>query len=207
MIAMRANPISNSKVGFIIGKTKIMKKLIAISTFLMLFAQTVWAEPTESAHFLMNEPVSLMDLGIYRLEKDIKGLQKDLVVNHTAPFDVSVNYRWDENEITIQLTYGYEGNPPKKIIQIGIKKVFQQLKGFLGVSEKGQVYHKRGFSKVSDYFSHEGYVIKNRPKDLEKEIDRMIELKVIYSIQNFSRIFECKNMLVGSSIDKIVCSE
>ena len=184
-----------------------MKNFLILFIVLAAFVQDAWAEPSESAHFLMNELASLMDLGIYKLEKDIRRLQKDLLVNHTAPFDVSVNYRWDENEITIQLTYGYEGNPPKKIIQIGIKKVFQQLKGFLGVSEKGQVYHKRGFSKVSDYFSHEGYLIKNRPKNLEKEIDRMIELKVIYSIQNFSRIFECKNMLAGSSIDKIVCAE
>jgi hypothetical protein len=183
-----------------------MKKRFTVLIFLLLYAQTAQAEPSPTTHFLMNEPASLLDLGIYKLEKDIKGLQKDLVVNHTTPFDISVDYNWDENRIAIQMTYGYEGNPPKKIIRIGIKKVFQRLKGFLGVDPQGKVYHKRGFSKVSDYFSHEGYVIKNRPKDLEKEIDQIVELKVIYSVQNFSRLSECKNMLVGRRVSEIVCT-
>jgi len=207
MIARKANPISIYDVEVVIEKTNILKIFALIFIFLMLFVQPVRAEPNESAHFLMNEPASLMDLGIYKLEKDILGLQKHLVVNRTTPFDVSVNYNWDENRITIQLTYGYEGNPSKKIIKNGIKNVFQQIKGFLGVNEKGQVYHKRGFSKASDYFSHEGYLIKDRPKDLEKKIDQIVELKVVYSVQNFSRIFQCKNMLVGRRIDEIVCSD
>ena len=184
-----------------------MKKLFGVLLLLLIFVQNSAAEPTPSAHFLMNEPVSLMDLGIYKLEKDIKGLQDKLTVNHTAPFNVSVDYNWDENKIAIQLTYGYEGNPPKKIIQNGIKKVFQVVKGFLGVNAQGKVYHKSGFSKVSEYFSHEGYVIKDRPKYIEKEIDQIVELKVIYSIQNFSRIFECKNMLVGRAFNEIVCTD
>ena len=100
----------------------------------------------------MNEPVSLLDFGIYKLEKDIKEYQKDLEINYTAPFDASVDYNWDENTIVIQLTYGYEGNPPQKIIRAGIKKVFQLVKSFFGVNTKGEVYHKRGFSKVSESF-------------------------------------------------------
>ena len=42
---------------------------------------------------------------------------------------------------------------------------------------------------------------------LENEIDRMIEICVIYSIQNFTRIFQCRHRLTGSNIDKAVCTE
>ncbi len=184
-----------------------MKALYIMIFFLLGWVHPVQAEPNPSARFLMNEPVSLLDFGIYKLEKDIKGLQKDLTIHYTDPFDISVDYKWDENRIVIQLTYGYEGNPPRKTLQVGIKNVFRLVKSFLGVNPKGEVYHKRGNSKVADYFSHKGYIVKNRPKVLEKEIDKMIEVRVTYSVQNYSRIFECKNMLVGSSIDELVCTD
>ena len=184
-----------------------MRNFLVLFIVLAAFVQDAGAEPTESANFLMNEPVSLLDFGIYKLEKDLKGLGKDLAINYSTPFDISVRYDWEKNKIVIQFTYGYERNPPPKTILIGVQKVLKQIKGFLGVDPKGKVYHKRGFSKVADYFSHQGYLTQNRPKELEKEIDQMIELSVIYSIQNFSRIFECRHMLTDSRIDKVVCTE
>ena len=51
-----------------------MKNFLILFIVLAAFVQDVWAEPTESAHFLMNEPVSLMDLGIYKLEKKLNPL-------------------------------------------------------------------------------------------------------------------------------------
>ena len=184
-----------------------MKNVLVLFLFLTALASDAGADPDESAKFLMNEPVSLLDLGVYKLEKDLKGFRKDLSVHHALPFDIAVNYDWGVNKIVIQLTYGYEGNPPPKTIRNGVRNVFKKIRSFLGVDPEGKVYHKRGFSKAADYFSHQGYVMKNRPPALEKNIDRMTEFKAIFSVQNFSRIFECRQMLTGSRVGDAACQE
>ena len=184
-----------------------MKNVLIPLILLAALVQVAGAEPDGSAKFLMDAPVSLLDFGIYKLEKDLKGLKKDLAVQRAFPFNIAVNYDWEKNNIVIQLTYGYEGNPPPKTIRNGVRNVLKHIRGFLGVDPKGKVYHKRGFSKAADYFSHQGYIIKNRPPALEKNIDQMIALSVIYSVQNFSRIFECRQMLTGSQVDKVGCTE
>jgi len=184
-----------------------MKKLLVLFMLFTALAPDAGAEPNEAAKFLINEPVSLLDFGIYRLEKDLNGLKRNLAVHHALPFDITVNYDWEKNKIIIQLTYGFEGNPPPKTIRNGVRNVLKQIRGFLGVDSKGKVYHKRGFSKAADYFSHEGYLIKNRPAALEQHIDQMTVLSVIYSVQNYSRIFECRQTLTASRVDQTVCSE
>lgn len=177
--------------------------------FVLLFVlvQGAAAEPNQSVKFLMNQPVSLLDFGIYRLEKDLKKIKKELALYHALPFDIAVNYDWENNKILIRLTYGYERNPPRKTIQKGVRHVIKQIRGFLGVDPKGKVFHKRGFSKAADYFSHQGYIIQNRPEALEKDIDEMIVLNVVYSVQNFSRIFECRQALTDSRAGKVSCKE
>jgi hypothetical protein len=118
-----------------------------------------------------------------------------------------VDYDWDENKITIVLSYGDPGNPPVKEIKSEMKSVVAALKKNFGVAPTGEPFQKGGFSSVGDHFTHRGYSKKNMPQNLKREIDNMVEIKIIFYVQNYSRYFECRNRLVGSSSETITCTD
>ena len=182
---------------------------IAILTVCLLAAglQQVQAEPNESAKFLIHDAVSLMDFGIYKLENDIKGLRDDLTIRFQPPHSSFVDYDWDANKIVIVLSYGDPGNPPIKELKTEIRSVVATLKKNFGIAPTGEPFQAGGFSSVGDYFSHRGYTKKNTPPNLRREIDHLVEIKIIFYVQNYSRYFECRNRLVGSSIEETRCTD
>jgi hypothetical protein len=190
-----------------IAGSKNMKYFIIIVCLLAASVQSLWAEPNETSTFLINDPISLLDFGMYKLENDIKSYRDDLPIKHQPPYSVFVDYDWDENKIFIVLSYGTPGNPLIKEIKNEIKKVLIILKRNFGVGPKGEPFQKGGFSSISDYFSHRGYTKKNIPQTFKKDIDQLMVFKVVYYVQNYSRYFECRNMLVGNSIDDIQCTD
>jgi len=170
---------------------------------LVALAQIAQAEPGQSAKFLMNEPTSLLDFGIYKLENHIRSYKDTLRIKHQPPDSVFVDYNWDKNRIIIGLSYGEAGKPRIEEIKNEIQAAINALKGRYGVGADGKLLHKGLYSGISEYFSHKGYQSKGRPEGLEKEIDQMVELKVVYHIQNYSRYFECSSMFLG---DELICS-
>jgi hypothetical protein len=183
-----------------------MKKIINSVLLLMLLVPNAYADPNTTAQFLMDDPVSLLDFGVYKLENEIKVHRKALVIKRQPPHTVFVDYNWEENKIEIKLAYGDVGNPPIAEIKREIITILGTLKKILGVSPAGKAYHKDGFSSVPEYFSHKGYISKNKPKNVEKEIDQLVEFKVVYYVQNYSRYFECKNSLISDSAKELTCS-
>lgn len=184
-----------------------MKKSILPVLLLLLWIQNVFADPNKTAQFLMNDPISLLDFGSYKLENEIKVHRNSLVIKHNPPHTVFVDYNWEENKIEIKLSYGDVGNPPKAEIKKEIIAIVGALKKILGVTPAGKTYHKDGFSSVPEFFSHKGYISKDRPKDVEKEIDLLVEFKVVYYVQNYSRYFECRNPLMSDSAKGLICSD
>lgn len=184
-----------------------MKNAVMAVCLLAAFVPQSQAEPNESANFLINDSVSLLDFGIYKLENEIKEFRNDLTIRFQPPHSSFVDYDWDENKITIVLSYGDPGNPPVKEIKSEIVSVVAALKKNFGVGPTGEPFQKGGFSRVGDYFSHRGYTKKNMPQHLKRDIDNMVEIKIIFYVQNYSRFFECRNRLVGSSSEKITCTD
>lgn len=184
-----------------------MKIFLIIVCLLAASVQGLQAEPNETSTFLINDPISVLDFGMYKLEKDINAYRNDLPIKHQPPHSVFVDYDWDENKIFIVLSYGEPGNTPITEIKTEIKKILTVLKRNFGVNIKGEPFQKNGFSTIAEYFSHRGYTKKNIPQNFKKDIDQMVVFKVVYYVQNYSRYFECRNMLVGNSIEGIQCTD
>ena len=73
-----------------------MKRILLVA---ILFATTTvgHAEPTPVVKYLMDEPVTLFDLGMLRLDR----LFDDFKVKDAKSVFVSVGYKWKENRISI----------------------------------------------------------------------------------------------------------
>ena len=181
-------------------------QIIIVVSLLAAIVTQARAAPNASAHFLINDSVSLLDFGIYKLENEIKRFRDDLTVRFQPPYSSFVDYDWDENKMTIVLSYGDPGNPPIKDMKNDIKAVLAALKKNFGIGPTGEPFQKGGFSNIGDYFVHRNYTKKNMPQNLRRDIDNMIEIKIIFYVQNYSRYFECRNRLVGKSSDEITCT-
>jgi len=184
----------------------VLKKAIVLLLLLAGLAAPVWAEPDETSGFLINDSVSMLDFGLYRLENAVNALRQELFIKFEPPYSSFVDYSWDENRIVIVLSYGNPGNPPIKEIKADIKTVVAALKKKFGVKPNGQPLQQGGSSTVADFFVHKGFNRKSMPPDMRQKIDRLVEIKVVFYVQNYSRYFECRNRLVGDSSDKIVCT-
>lgn len=184
-----------------------LRKMFFLTVLLLGLTTRLAAEPNETARFLMNDPITLMDFGMYRLEKDIRAFQEKLAIKQQKPHTVLVDYFWDDNRIKIILSYGDTLNPPKMEIEAEIRRVVARLKEKFGIDTSGNVRGVGGYSAVAEYFSHRSFVSQGRPTGIEKEIDKMVEIKVVYYVQNYTRYFECRNLLVGSPVDGMMCSD
>ena len=83
-------------------ETPMRASVISILSLLVLMTingRQLRAEPGPVGTWLMNEPASLWDLGMLRLEEYISEMKEThLQVNYTE----DINYDWDENRIMIQ---------------------------------------------------------------------------------------------------------
>ena len=66
---------------------------ILAAVLLIGLASKAWAEPSSEIKFLMDRPVSMLDWGMFKLERQL-GI---------ADIDASVSYFWEENEVRISI--------------------------------------------------------------------------------------------------------
>jgi hypothetical protein len=69
--------------------------IILFLTILLSFAGISHAEQTNTIKYLVNEPLTLLDLGLYRLNR---------LVNEDPYGRANVTFDWENNKITINIT-------------------------------------------------------------------------------------------------------
>ena len=89
-------------LGTIIFKTLYFGLLIFI---LSMTASPVRAEPSPAVQWLMNEPASVFDIGMMRLEQKLKGYNKLLSKNAGGDTMIVLWYLWKKNQLAIRIYY------------------------------------------------------------------------------------------------------
>jgi len=178
-----------------------MRKILisSVITFLILAnPQIICAEPSETIKYLINEPASLFDLGLYRLNKELLKVSIGCTAKD-APLvrSISAEYNWELNRIEINIRYIYGA---KKLPQ-NLKKIItydiNQQKNYLNIdSSTGKPFGQQSYLKK--YFTHLGYKNKDMPKDLGKKLDHITVFIVkVYGLEAYGP--EPKEELVGWS--------
>lgn len=158
--------------------------------FAILFATTTTGntEPTPAVRYLMNEPVTLFDLGMLRLEQLFGSFT---VGSFTVP--VHVTYQWKENRIAIDvfLTSNMEA---KSVQKVRCKEVITGIKNILMVKAQTGKPFSFSHSLLPELFSHVGFTSTDKPKNVAAELDTITEVSV--------RVFNvmCKSALLSKEI-------
>jgi len=202
-----------------------MKKIVMIVTItvmtMALGGPIACAEPNSVTGYLINEPMSMMDWGIYNLKKRIqdqvfKNAKKSNLTNSLNDFIfVEVYFDIDKNQIIIKVPSLCTMTPKgsKDTVALSIeeakqwsKRVISAIKDNLGVDPKtGRPKWGDDSTFIfSSYFSHQGWVKKGHPLNINKELDQLIVIQTESLINTGNEKLICFSHLID---EHIFCSE
>jgi len=144
-----------------------MKKLTLLVLMLPIVAI---ADPGAATQFLINDPVSMMDMGIFRAERDLSGIvetRKRLYKKWNDPsltvLDGYVSYHYDDDLIVLGVEL--KGVEPKaEILEEECRVILEQMR-----------IHARVLTEP--WFRHEGFKRTPEPEDFIEKIKGRTQLR------------------------------
>jgi hypothetical protein len=171
-----------------VPKRDIMKKklsclIIVLVTFFFL-SETCKAELDSTIRYLMNEPVSMLELGLFRLEIKLKQIHSPLY---------SVIYFPDSNRIYIEFYIGLNIGFDKEIqdIQTAKDRCKRTLKSIRKVANSLTFY--KSFTHL--IFSK----TKHEPEKLAENLMSITDIK-IFATYGKEKMLSCRASLLGKDI-------
>lgn len=198
-----------------------LRNAIAVCLHLLILSVNVSeASPSRETSWLMDEPLSLFDMGLYKttilaeeeLNKFKNKVNKEIGKDFIYSTDSSVEYDWDKDRIKIEWTIFYQidtliqsdGKPEKMDTQDKLNQfchyALSRLEGnTFGQSDSFENYGKEQISKL---FGHSGYIKDDMPKDLYREIAG----KIIYGVRvQHDTFFRTKGKEKNTKLRPILC--
>lgn len=181
-----------------------MNKLFAY-IFMFFTANATYAEPSRSVNFLMGDPLTLWDFGMYRLSENLNDLT---LFPSRNKFFATASYTPDTNRIVI---YGippmdYKSKPMGQIKSATTseakdlcKGMIDTIRGRLGVNPdtgKSSIIEN---SSVCGYFSHENFKRTNEPKNICGELDSMTIVQA-HTETKSGYVVHCNGPLVSNRV-------
>jgi hypothetical protein len=173
------------------------KKCIPIVVFILFIAVGISkAEPTPTISYLMQTPVSMLDFGIFKLEKFLNEPIPNTEIYSLKPVSVKVDYLYDQNRLKILFMYTNKSTI-KKIKSVDLKRhITRTIKNIkvwrIGMDSLGLR------SNIVRFFKPDGYVRKNEPKNIGKELDQITEIHIDFLSDK--EWIKCKSPLIGDKI-------
>lgn len=182
------------------------RKVISITVITLIVsicAQSTNAEPSRTIRYLLKEPVSMFDWGLYRLNDDLRHFfaRDRKNISYVVP-SVSVYYLREENRIRVDLhLYSKQKLLQKKTARGICNQLTKRTRVFFAVGENKNVREKAG---VAFRFRRFGFESKNRPKNVMEELESLTEIHVMVSVRvndsTWKKIAESKAPLMGKEV-------
>lgn len=162
------------------------------------------ASPSREVQFLIDDEVSVLDFGLYRVETELNR-------RAGAGYRVSARYDWNANRVIIRAekipTGLFGGGEPSNYFnsvdeaRTAIKNMINGLRIELGIdTNTGKPFTDSSFLGV--HFGHSGYQIAGEPEGLWPALDQCTELQaeVFCKINGEFCIIEGRGALVGKDV-------
>jgi len=177
--------------------------IYVVSILILATSQIVLAEPTPTIQYLMDEPVSMLDWGIYQMDKWLK--TRSFVGSIEPKPDLQTTYDWDDNKIVIRVKPALlmHGFGSEKDAQKWCEDVVENVRLFFDINlQTGKRFNPPVPNPLYQFFIHVGYKHSTKPKDLAKELDKLVEIRLWVSSKK--RSMQCMAPLLGKDV---FCSE
>lgn len=166
---------------------------------LLCLAAPLSAEPTKTARYLMNDTPSMLEWGIFKLDRALSAVSFPELNTDGRSMSMT-EYDWDSNELDIQIT-AYPSHD--KIQEIGGKEACRialaSIKKRLGFASIDLVPNPLS---VSNFFRHEGFHSVDSPDSFTKDVEEMTRVTVsIYSSKTNKPIFDRQSVCSSKFLD------
>ncbi|MHC1725361.1 MAG: hypothetical protein AB9866_04995 [Syntrophobacteraceae bacterium] len=177
------------------AKIKLLCMIINIVCGVLNNSLESCADPSNNIKYLINEPVSLFEFGLYRLDSHLEGCFTG--VKLPEKIMVRVTYKWELNRIQVNLIPGRftKGNITKQEAENYCKEIIQIAKQCLGCEKdaSGNIRPEVSELLISGFFSHKGFEKLNEPKRIEKELINIIQINgIVYDASCQSNLLDSK---------------
>lgn len=164
----------------IMGRIMHVFRTIALAGILTIAVSTARSEPGLIGQWLMNEPLTLLDWGIYQARKSAEDAatemqDSNLLMTYAAGY---AEYDWDNNEIEIWLYADSHVDVTHDHCNIYRQTFLTQH--LLSEARGSSMHHDRAVKQVDEWFSHEGFKRSTRPEDLAEKLARIIWVRVTF---------------------------
>jgi hypothetical protein len=175
---------------------------LALAT-LSLGALPAFAEPSRTVNWLMDQPMSLFDWGIYKTDKKASELKIASKIFTAEFFSASAEYDWDANKIRIRVLLHGVGTEAECIENLKIAKG-----SFLGFKWTDKEQILQAPLVFTGLFDHEGgYKVKTAPKDLGEQMAKIAMIETFILVKeangNYAPKAKCQADFVTSSINTV----
>ena len=155
--------------------------------------ETTGAGPGPEVKYLMDEPVSLLDWGLFRLEQHFKNLPPKY-----QSMLVTADYVWNENRLMIAGTLR-DDRLAQDQRQERCREAIDFLKTRLLVDPaEGQPIADH--SVVGHFFSHRGFGRESEPDSLRPALDRITRFRVSVVQKKSASTCTCQSDLLSTEI-------
>lgn len=165
-----------------------------------MLTSTTQAEPSRVPNWLMNEPMSLWDWGIYRTDKRMQQIKEFSSLFKAQFFSGSASYDWDANRIKLFAMFIGETT------EAGCIEHIKKTKGaFLMYKWDAKEQIAQAPVTMAGLFSHEGgYQSKGQPKDLGEQLANITVMEVLMMTSiaggGYSNAIRCTSPLTSAEI-------
>jgi len=181
---------------------KYMRQIFLLSTLLLfLLPEAAFLEPSKSIEYLMGEPFSLFDWGIYKLENEFNDSAFITKDDEVKKINVSILYSWDFNRFIIsgwvslflndmikgRKRYARNLNEAKEWCKSAISTIKYELGIDHQTGHRSYGEEELNSSDLIFFFSHSWYS-RSEPKGLGQELDKITMIKISVEYVNGENI-------------------
>jgi len=174
------------------------KTIVLFLALLLYFVGICHAEKTNTIKYLANEPLTLLDLGLYRLNR---------LVNEDPYGRANVTFDWENNKILIHITI-LEHFVNSSVLNMRNEKeayafairMINSLRTKLGVNTQTGEINSGNNTRLENCFRPvHGGKKKNEPESLKEDLFEMVEISVTFQGRNVT--MKGKAPLKGTGIN------
>jgi hypothetical protein len=172
------------------------KNFIVFLAILLSVAGISHAEQTNTIKYLVNEPLTLLDLGLYRLNR---------LVNEDPYGRANVTFDLETNKIIIHITIVEHfvitrlNMRHEKEAHAFVSKMVSRLRTKLGVNDQTGEISSENTALEKCFRPVHGGKKENEPKSLKEDLFSMVEISVSFSGRNV--VMKGKTPLKGTGIN------
>jgi hypothetical protein len=181
----------------------------AVFVACILCASTVQADPSPSVRYLMDEPISLFEWGIFRLQARAEHFVWDHL--DVKSQSARVEYDWAKNQLQIEMTvYPHAQSLQRTTVRETCGSLIRQMKVLLGVTPGLEEF--RQIYGIGTFFRHQQFEKSNEPKTLDADLEAITTLEVDLMVSKsdqppFEKAISCSSDLLKSETRYFTTSE